>query len=201
MLGIRVVVWRLGIATLWAQTTQLTSECTQTVSGMCDIAAGPFLRGSTEAQLQQIEQVCVEAKAGADCAGKTFADELPQEPVMLAGFRIDQYEVTNRDFQRFVDATGYTTTVESKGQSLVWNDRRQPRGYDKIAGANWRHPGGSGTSVVDRPNYPVVHISWADAKAYCEWVGKRLPSAAGMGKSGRGTKGWLFPWGDDWEPG
>jgi hypothetical protein len=97
-------------------------HCNQAVSGMCDIPAGPFLRGSTDAQLQQIDEMCIEAEAG--CKAGDFTDEAPPKQVTLAAFRIDQFEVTNQEFQRFIDAQkeGYTTTAESKGISDVWND-------------------------------------------------------------------------------
>lgn len=174
--------------------------CNQTVSGMCDIPAGPFLRGSTDAQLQQIDEMCMEAGAG--CKAGDFTDETPPKQVTLAAFRIDQFEVTNQDFQKFIDARKgvYTTTAESEGLSNVWNDTI--RDFDKeVVGANWRYPSGPATSIADRPNYPVAQVSWHDAVAYCAWKGKRLPTEAEWEKAARGTQGWLFTWGNTWKQG
>ena len=172
------------------------SACVQTVAGMCDVPAGVFLRGSTPADLQVFEQLCVASDA--HCTQTLFADELPQQEVMLSGFRIDRYEVTSRAFRRFTDATAYTTTAESLHGSLVWDD--QARRYFWVEGANWRSPGGPGTTSADKANDPVIHVSWADAHAYCAWVGKRLPTEAEWEKAARGSDGRYFPWGNMWDP-
>ena len=192
VIGVGVAIWRLSlIPPLWTE----TSHCTSTKAGMCDIPTGEFLRGSTPEQIQYFEELCVLADAG--CTATLFGDELDQTVVRLDGFRIDQYEVTNQDFQKFIDANPQVrTAAEEHGYSYVWNDNI--RRYKKMDGADWRHPGGPGTSIADYMNYPVVHVAWADAQAYCEWVGKRLPTEAEWERAARGTQGLLFPWGNEW---
>lgn len=167
----------------------------QTRAGMCDIPEGKFLRGSTEEQLKYFTKLCVIAKI--PCSVDDFSDELPQKAVYLSAFRIDQFEVINQDFQKFVDSTGYKTTAETTKVSDIWND--STRQFVRTNGADWRHPGGPGTSIADRMNYPVVHVSWLDAKTYCTWAGKRLPTEAEWEKAARGTDGLLFPWGNTWD--
>jgi sulfatase modifying factor 1 len=168
---------------------------------MAYIPAGPFLQGSTPDQLESFEKRCIEAKT--DCRKGYFEDELPLREVMLSDFYIDRYEVTNKSFRSFVESTGYKTTAEKRGKSRVFFPALG--NFIEIPGANWQHPGGPGTSITERMNYPVVHVSWKDAKAYCEWdpplgLIKRLPTEAEWEKAARGPDGRLFPWGNEWYP-
>jgi formylglycine-generating enzyme required for sulfatase activity len=104
-------------------------------------------------------------------------DEAPQQEVDLPAFEIDLFEVTNAQFAAFVEATGYQTDAEEGGE------------------AGWR-----GFYTEGKDNHPVVKVSWNDAVAYCEWVGKRLPTEAEWEKVARGTDGRIYPWGDEWDP-
>ncbi len=197
-LGI-VVVILVGGLILWMLSPfsplARTPQCIQRKrAGMCDIPEGKFLRGSTEKQLQHFAELCASAKI--PCAVDDFQDELPQQEVHLSAFRIDQYEVMNQEFLKFVQGTSYKTTAELKGDSDIWNDTL--RKFVRTTGADWSHPNGVHTSIGDRLNYPVVHVSWTDARAYCEWAGKRLPTEAEWEKAARGTEGVLFPWGNEW---
>jgi formylglycine-generating enzyme required for sulfatase activity len=99
--------------------------------------------------------------------------ERPRHRVSLDAFWADAREVTNTDFKQFIDATGYVTDAEKNGKGWVWRD-----GWDEIEGADWRHPNGPTTDIKTRMDHPVVQVSWNDARAYCIWAGKRLPTEA-----------------------
>jgi len=123
-----------------------------------------------------------------ECARKVFADERLRT-VTLAPFEIDQYEITNTAFRRFSDETNYTTTAEERGYSWDITRCRQ---------CSWQTPRPN-RNAFDHLDDPVVHVSWTDARAYCEWAGSRLPSEDEWEYVARGTKRRAFPWGDEWD--
>jgi formylglycine-generating enzyme required for sulfatase activity len=109
-------------------------------------------------------------------------DESPAREVCVNGFYIDKYEVTNAQFQQFVDATDYVTDLEKKPASAL--------------GRSWRRPYGSDLTAEKLPEHPVVCVSWRDAIAYARWAGKRLPTEAEWEKAARGTDARMYPWGN-----
>lgn len=157
------------------------------------VPAGEFIMGTSESQLERI----VQGRNNADVLRKFFAHEQPQHRVYLDSFYIDKYEVTNKQFKQFVDATGYITDAEREGWGYLWegwNEWPRPRG------ASWRAPHGHGSSIRRKDNHPVVQVSYNDALAYLKWAGKRLPTEAEWEKASRGVDGRLYPWGNRWDP-
>jgi serine/threonine-protein kinase len=141
---------------------------------MVYVPAGEFLMGS------------------ADSDSQAYSNEKPQHQVALDAFWIDRTEVTNDMFTRFVSATSYKTDAEKLGSGYtlfgtMWSD---------VKGADWQHPGGRSTNIRGLDILPVVLVSWNDAKAYCEWAGRRLPTEAEWEKAARGTDGRIYPWGN-----
>lgn len=117
-------------------------------------------------------------------------NEAPRR-VAIRPFRLMRYEVTNREFARFVRATGHVTDPERGGAGYVWTDR-----WRLVTGADWRHPHGKADSIAGRDNHPVMQVSARDAAAYCRWLGLRLPIEAEWEFAARGTDGRRFPWCD-----
>ncbi len=161
-----------------------------------------------------IEQVAVPAGSfvmgeGTDIANRRDGEHLTHA-VYLDAFVIDATTVTNRDFARFVDATGYRTEAERWRVSAVFRHQVQAPTEDvldsldgmawwvAVRGAYWRAPGGALSTVDDLLDHPVVHVSWRDAVAYCQWAGRWLPSEAQWEYASRGgLAGCRYPWGDD----
>ena len=120
-------------------------------------------------------------------------DEQPVHVVYLDPFYIDRYEVTNAQFQVFVEATSHITTRETDGFSIVNPGSGE---WPDIDGARWNVPLGPGSDLRGLLDDPVVHISWMDAQTYCDWAGLRLPTEAEWEKAARGTDRRTYPWGE-----
>ncbi|MCC8971937.1 formylglycine-generating enzyme family protein [Bradyrhizobium sp. Cham227] len=153
-----------------------------------------------------------------------YAEEAPVHRVSVSGFWMDRTPVTNRDFRKFVNATGYVTSAETrpdakdypgalphmlKAGSLVFTPPKRPvdlrdwsQWWNFKFGANWRRPYGPRSSISGLDDHPVVHIAYRDAEAYATWAGKDLPTEAEWEFAARGgLDGAEFAWGDELMPG
>ncbi|HEY9075746.1 MAG TPA: SUMF1/EgtB/PvdO family nonheme iron enzyme [Anaerolineaceae bacterium] len=122
-------------------------------------------------------------------------DAKPAHTVALDAYWIDQAEVTNSQFEAFVNATGYLTEAQKGVTSYYYNQAR--KAWEKESGASWKMPKGPGSNLAGRADFPVVLMSWQDADTYCRSVGRRLPTEAEWEKAARGTDARKYPWGDE----
>jgi len=188
--------------------TQQTTSGTASHKGMVWIPAGTYQMGADNKQ--------------------AAPDEYPKHKVTLDGFWIDQTEVTNNQFAAFVKATHYITTAEQKPDwnemkkqlppgtakpdesllvpaALVFTPPNHPVNLNDYGqwwswktGANWKHPQGPGSNITGKGSYPVIHVSWYDAEAYCKWAHKRLPTEAEWEWAARGgLSNNIYPWGNE----
>jgi eukaryotic-like serine/threonine-protein kinase len=154
------------------------------------IPESKFLRGLSIDQENYLLALCPTCKPeGLSDQTRAYANG-----IYLDAFWIDKTEVTNAQFARFVEMTGYVTSVEQSGKSYVMHSGANV--FEYVANATWKQPSGIGSDINGKGNYPVVHVSWNDASAYCEWLGGRLPTEAEWEKAARGEFGYIFPWGD-----
>lgn len=128
-------------------------------TGVAYVPAGEFLMGTPE-------------------AGGGLSDERPQRKIFLNAYWIDLHEVTNRDYLRFIEATGHPAPAHEQAALTLWEEGRPFPGSDE---------------------HPVVNVSWNEAVAYCRWAGTRLPTEAEWEKAARGTDGRRYPWGNEWD--
>jgi len=117
----------------------------------------------------------------------------PAHIVKLDGFWIYQTEVTNDMFRIFIQESNYQTDAERAGKSSAYIP---PDAWGYVTGANWQHPLGPSSDLSNLGDHPVVHVSWNDANAYCQWAGGRLPTEAEWEKAARGTDALIYPWGN-----
>ena len=154
---------------------------TEIVEEMVLIPADEFEMGTDSSEIPQLMHWARELYLNAEPQIEIFERETPRHVVYLDDFYIDAYEVTNAQYREFTEATGY----------------HEPKGYHCIHG-EWQEIEPWNDPKLNDPNQPVVCVMWYDAFAYCQWVGKRLPTEAEWEKAARGgLVGKRYVWGDD----
>jgi len=153
-----------------------------------------------------------------------YPEEAPAHRVCVDSFWMDRTPVTNRQFRKFIQTTSYVTFAEIPPDpkdypgalphmlyvgSLVFEPpagavdlRDWSQWWTFLKGADWRHPYGPTSTIDELDDHPVVHVSFADARAYANWAGKELPTEAEHEYAARSRlNGADYAWGDELAPG
>ena len=139
---------------------------------MAYVAHGPSVMGiDKEAPASAAtKSTAYERRMNQPWSADALNDEGPAHMVFLDSYLIDKYEVSNKQFGDFMRAKGYPAPA-------YWDDPR-----------------------LNKPEQPVAGVNWEDAKTFCEYRGKRLPTEAEWEKAARGPKASLYPWGNEFDP-
>ena len=152
-----------------------------------------------------------------------YPEEAPAHQVKVDGFWMDACPVTNAQFRRFVEATGYVSYCEIAPDAVDYPGadpamlvaasvvfiappqrvdlRNYYQWWQLLPGADWRHPQGPDSSLDGCHDHPVVHVSFADVEAYARWAGKQIPTEAEWEWAARGAgDNTEFAWGDELSP-
>ena len=140
---------------------------------MVAVPAGRFEMGTGDAEIDRLLSSYHGDRS-------LYEPEFPSHTVELPAFCIDRTEVTQKQYQRFVEATGRERPFVDRDWAAPfnWSDAGPPAGLEQ---------------------HPVVLVSYFDAEAYCGWAGKALPTEAEWEKAARGSDGRRYPWGDEWD--
>ncbi len=185
------------------------SSATTADKDMVLIPAGQFVMGSNKTDSANKAQEFGMNKPW-------YRDEQPQHNVHLPAFLIDKFEVTNAQYRTFVIKANYWLPGQWENNGyLLTRAILEPADIDKLrqfAAEKMRLDMDTRTASKEAliaaiekrqkafDNLPVTGVTWQNARAYCAWVGKRLPTEAEWEKAARGPNGLEFPWGNDWDP-
>lgn len=163
-------------------------------------------------QPEQLDNSMVLISAGTFIMGSAWdygnPDQKPIHEVHLDDYYIDRYEVTNENFQQFIEAGGYEKRQFWSEEGWQWYqayvEKRRKLAYHLSGRSDLNLASIRPTSFrrvyFNQPKQPVTGVNWYEAQAYAKWAKKRLPTAAEWEKAARGTDKRLYPWGDtfDW---
>lgn len=179
---------------LAAPAADIPPELLDIATDLIVIDGGTFQMGTTPQEVGVAVRECIDRDGGL-CQAEFGQDSYPEHAVTLDTYQIEELPVTNRQYVNFLNWMGpnshlngcfnqrcVDTTATQEFSQLVFDSQN----YD------------TGTPIFD--TFPVVGVTWFGARAYCEALGRRLPTEAEWERAARGPQGNLYPWGNEWEP-
>lgn len=149
---------------------------------------------------QRADTVFIEVPAGDYQVGRKGHHLNPLRTVHLNGYAISATELTNRQFQQFVNATGYVTDAERLQNAMVFEPGLEEFRWKQDSSACWRYPNGvANGGIENKMNHPVTTVSYTDVQAYCQWANVRLPSFNEWEVAARAGSATTYFWGEDIE--
>ena len=159
------------------------------------------MAASAEAKIGPNHHRLVPISAGSYSLGAPDHPQNRPHTFKTSGYFIADCETTNAQFAAFVAATHYQTRAERYGWSLISGEGSAEWEWKRMDGANWKHPfGPSGPNAAKLPDHPVTQICGEDARAYCRWVGGRLPTTDEWETAARAGAKTAYPWGENFRP-
>ncbi len=230
------IIIPLFLSTLFSCRQKTTNTDTKTVlkdkkvigcSPFCKIPSRAFAMANAKVNIEKGDSNTFGMKwipgGSFEMGTNDFVDAKPIHQVKVNGFLMDEHEVTNAQFAKFVAATNYITVAERAlnpadfpdvpkdklvAGSAVFAPPSHPvaltdplQWWKYVGGANWKHPEGPNSNIKGRESEPVVQVCYEDAAAYAKWAGKRLPTEAEWEFAARGGKpSQKYYWGNDLKP-
>ncbi len=168
---------------------QVPPELTSLLSPAIDIAGGTFEMGTTAAEVRTAVDACV--ADGGDCQLAYGEDSSPPHSVTLDPFQMERDEVTYGQYLTFLNFLGPRSHLNGcEGFQCIATQNETDASNVSFDSANYR-------VQPFLENYPVAGVTWYGAKAYCEAIGRRLPTEAEWERAGKGSQGRIYPWGND----
>jgi len=160
-------------------------------SDLLPVTGGTFLMGTTPQEVGQAVDECVN-RDGASCTAAMAQDAFPQHQATVSSFQMERTEVSYQQYLAFLNAMGPGSHRNGCfGQPCLLTSNESDTSNVAFDSANY-----TVNSVID--NFPVANVTWFGARAYCEAVGRRLPTEAEWERAARGDSDFIYPWSDTW---
>ncbi|MEQ8671958.1 MAG: formylglycine-generating enzyme family protein [Aggregatilineales bacterium] len=159
-------------------------------TALVPIIGGTYTRGTTADEINSAAQLCTEY--GGNCAPALGLDSMPTQDITLSTFWMDINEVTFGQYINFLNSRGARSHLDCAGELCIVTRAERETSTIAFNGSTYA----TTNSAIN--DYPATNVTWYGAQAYCESLGRRLPTEAEWEYAARGSAGTVYPWGDAW---